>query len=93
MGGSVAPDCLTPSKFDRIDDQKLSTGFDIANKMADVLIWTFNRDAHGNSRIDALPLCIALFLSGHARLRLRLWRRRDQVANNWDPQYSANHYS
>src|SRR5439155_11732857 len=51
-------------QLDRIDNKKLAAGFDVANKTANVLIRTFSRDAHRNSRINTLPLGVTLFLSG-----------------------------
>src|SRR5581483_6592200 len=46
--------------LDRINDQELAARFDIAHEMPHVLIRTFNGNADGNSRIDALPFRVSL---------------------------------
>src|SRR5215813_5921311 len=65
-----------PFELDRVNNQELVAGLKVAHKVSNVLIWTFDSYAHGDTRIDALPLGVALLLSRNGRLDLLLCAHR-----------------
>src|SRR5439155_18462793 len=57
-------------KLDRVNDQKVPVGLEVAHEMPDLLVGTFNGYGHGDAGINRLPLRVALFLCARSRLDL-----------------------